>query len=95
MDLTSESHYKEYGLFTYIEARKLNQRSKAVQNGIKNSRITHTQLVLQFKVVFGLKIYKPVCTLCFSLFQIVLTVLWRRIILKAYIFKPKKNLKRG
>ena len=56
MDLTSESHYKEYGLFTYIEARKLNQRSKAVQNGIKNSRITHTQLVLQFKVVFGLKI---------------------------------------
>ena len=23
MDLTSESHYKEYGLFTYIEARKL------------------------------------------------------------------------
>ena len=72
MDLTSESHYKEYGLFTYIEARKLNQRSKAVQNGIKNSRITHTQLVLQFKVVFGLKIYKPVC---FSLFQIVLTVL--------------------
>ena len=75
MDLTSEIHYKEYGLFTYIEARKLNQRSKAVQNGIKNSRITHTQLVLQFKVVFGLKIYKPVCTLCFSLFQIVLTVL--------------------
>lgn len=63
MDLTSESHYKEYGLFTYIEARKLNQRSKADQNGMKTARIT--QLVLQFKVVFGLKIYKPVCTLCF------------------------------
>ena len=73
MDLTSESHYKEYGLFTYIESRELNQRSKADQNGMKNSRIT--QLVLQFKVVFGLKIYKPVCTFCFSLFQMVLTVL--------------------
>ena len=70
MDLTSESHYKEYGLFTYIEARKSNQRSKADKNGMKN-----TQLVLQFKVVFGLKFYKQVCTLCFSLFQIVSTVL--------------------
>ena len=73
MDLTSESHYKEYGLFTYIEARKSNQRSKADKNGMKNTRIT--QLVLQFKVVFGLKFYKQVCTLCFSLFQIVSTVL--------------------
>lgn len=43
MDLTSESHYKEYGLFTYIEARKLNQRSKAVQNGMKKlSNHSHT-----------------------------------------------------
>ena len=73
MDLTSESHYKEYGLFTYIEARKLNQRSKADQNGMKNARIT--QLVLQFTVVFGFEILQTSLYLCFSMFQIVLTVL--------------------
>lgn len=68
MDLTSESHYKEYGLFTYIESRKLNQRSKADQNEMKNSLIT--QLVLQFKVAFGLKFtnqFVPFVFLCFKL----------------------------
>lgn len=69
MDLTSESHYKEYGLFTYIEARKLPKvESRPKRN--ENARIT--QLVLQFTVVFGLKFYKPVGTF---VFQIVLTVL--------------------
>ena len=90
MDLTSESHYKEYGLFTYIEARKLPKVESRPKRNEKHWN--HSAGVAVQSCVWFENLQTSLYPL-FSLFQIVLTVLWRGKILKAYIFKLKKNLK--
>ena len=72
MDLTSESHYKEYGLFTYIEARKLPKVESRPKRNEKRSN--HSVGVAVHSCVW-FEILQTSWYLCFSMFQIVLTVL--------------------